>query len=174
MPRRDRRAATAVLGALAWALTACSRETRSFGNPDTNRAGVRVDDDAGASMQPGPDPFGQNAWAMGQGGRLFEQMNCSGCHFHGGGGMGPPLMDGKWIYGEDDASIFTSIVEGRPNGMPAFRGRLGDDQVWQLVSYVKSLGGNASSFSASARDDHMNVRPGPARTDPQPITKDEP
>src|ERR1700709_1364698 len=111
---------------------------------------------------------------MAQGQRLFMWMNCVGCHAHGGGGMGPPLMDGKWIYGFDDANIFASIVAGRPNGMPAFRGRLGDDQVWQLVSYVKSLGGNASTLSAAVRDDHMSVRPGPARTDPQPLRVEAP
>jgi cytochrome c oxidase cbb3-type subunit 3 len=138
-------------------------------------AGVRVDRDASAPLPaPGtPGPYVGNAWAMGEGQRLYSQMNCVGCHSHGGGGMGPPLMDGKWLYGADDASVFTTIVGGRPNGMPAYRGRLSDDQVWQLVSYVKSLSGRASKLAAGARDDHMSVRPGPVRTDPAPITQQE-
>jgi cytochrome c oxidase cbb3-type subunit 3 len=106
---------------------------------------------------------------MNEGQRLYAQMNCVGCHAHGGGGMGPALMDGRWIYGFDDASTFESIVNGRPNGMPAFRPRLSDDQAWQLVAYVKSLGGNASKAVAAVRDDHMALTPGPARVDPQPI-----
>ena len=136
-------------------LPACKREERTFTGPAYG-------------------PTNDNAWTLGEGQRLYNQMNCVGCHSHGGGGMGPPLMDGKWRYGADDAAIFASIVDGRPNGMPSFRQRLGDDQVWQLVGYVQSLGGRASSFAESSRDDHMAVRPGPVRTDPQPITKESP
>ena len=36
--------------------------------------------------------------------------------------MGPPLMDDKWIYGYEPEQVFATIVEGRPNGMPAFGG----------------------------------------------------
>ena len=46
-------------------------------------------------------------------------MNCVGCHSHGGGGMGPALMDGQWRYGGRIDQIATTIAEGRPNGMPA-------------------------------------------------------
>jgi cytochrome c oxidase cbb3-type subunit 3 len=159
-------------------LPACKREERRFTGPaytNSNAMGVRVDEDASTALPaPGtPGPYVGNAWAMGEGQRLYNQMNCVGCHSHGGGGMGPPLMDGPWLYGADDASIFTTIVGGRPNGMPAYRGRMSDDQVWQLVSYVKSLSGWASSLAAGVRDDHMAVRPGPARTERQPITQQE-
>ena len=34
-----------------------------------------------------------------------------------------------------------TIVEGRPNGMPSFGGRIPDEQVWQLVAYVRSMSG---------------------------------
>jgi cytochrome c oxidase cbb3-type subunit 3 len=88
--------------------------------------------------------------------------------------MGVALIDGEWLYGFDDASIFTTIVDGRPNGMPSFRGYLSDDEVWQLVAYVKSLGGNVSAAVASTRDDHMAVVPGPARIEPQPIVERRP
>jgi cytochrome c oxidase cbb3-type subunit 3 len=123
-----------------------------------------------SGLRPGASgPYAANAWGMNDGQRLYGQMNCVGCHAHGGGGMGPPLMDGRWFYGFDDAAIFESIVNGRPNGMPAFRARLADDQAWQLVAYVKSLGGNASKSVASVRDDHMALTPGPVRVGPQPI-----
>lgn len=129
------------------------------------------------NVQPAPGasaPYSGSAWGMSEGQRLYTQMNCVGCHAHGGGAMGPALMDGKWIYGFDDSSIFSTIVNGRPNGMPAYRARLSDDQVWQLVVYVKSLGGNESTAAASVRDDHMALTPGPARTTPEPITRQQP
>jgi cytochrome c oxidase cbb3-type subunit 3 len=53
--------------------------------------------------------------------------------------MGPSLRDTTWIYGSSDAHIFDSISEGRAHGMPAWGQRLPEDQVWKLVSYLKSM-----------------------------------
>jgi len=74
-----------------------------------------------------------------QGKQIFMAMNCVGCHAHGGGGMGPALMDKVWIYGGSIENIAASIREGRPNGMPSFRGFLPDEQVWQVAAFVHSL-----------------------------------
>ena len=71
--------------------------------------------------------------------QLFQAYNCVGCHFNGGGGMGPALMDDNWIYGSSMENIASTIREGRPNGMPTFRGMVSGDQVWQLAAYVRSL-----------------------------------
>src|SRR5699024_2472602 len=79
------------------------------------------------------NPYDDNAYAVSQGKRFFTWYNCVGCHAHGGGGMGPPLMDDKWLYGSRPQDIFTTIVEGRPNGMPSFRDRIPEQQVWQIV-----------------------------------------
>ena len=76
--------------------------------------------------------------------QLYAAMNCVGCHSHGGGGMGPPLMDETWIYGSSLEQIVSTIREGRPNGMPSFRGRLPDEQIWQIAAFVKSLAGEES------------------------------
>ena len=103
--------------------------------------------------------YEQNAYALSAGQKLYNQMNCVGCHFHGGGGIGPPLMDDQWIYGSDPAQIFSTIVEGRPNGMPSFRGKLTNQQVWQLVAYVRSLSGLGGSSVSSSREDHMYLSP---------------
>jgi cytochrome c oxidase cbb3-type subunit 3 len=67
-------------------------------------------------------------------------------------------MDDKWIYGSAPANIFATIVEGRPNGMPAFGGKLASTQVWQLVAYVRSLSGLVRQDAASGRSDHMQVK----------------
>jgi cytochrome c oxidase cbb3-type subunit 3 len=103
--------------------------------------------------------YEENALALSEGKRLYSYMNCAGCHAHGGGGMGPPLMDEKWIYGSNPEQIFATIVEGRPNGMPSFEGKLPDFQVWQIAAYVRSLSGLASKGAAPGREDHMNGPP---------------
>lgn len=80
-----------------------------------------------------------NADAVNTGRRLFQQYNCSGCHSNGGGGMGPSLMDGIWIYGGRLEQIHQTLVEGRPNGMPSWGGKIPDKQLWQISAYVRSL-----------------------------------
>lgn len=86
------------------------------------------------------NPYEGDAKAVGQGRTLYSAMNCIGCHApEGGGGMGPPLSDDTWIYGSEPGQVYLSIVQGRPNGMPAFSKALPPEAIWQLVSYVRSL-----------------------------------
>ena len=73
--------------------------------------------------------------------------------------MGPALMDDKWVYGIEPQNIYLSIVEGRPNGMPSYRGKLTSMQVWQLVSYVRSMSGQLRKDVEPSRTDHMQTRP---------------
>jgi cytochrome c oxidase cbb3-type subunit 3 len=136
----------AVLGVVL-ATAACERERRSFTTADTANAAV-----------PAEGPYERNAYGIGQGKTLYTQYNCVGCHAHGGGGMGPALMDDQWIYGSTPPEIFATIHDGRPNGMPAFGGRIPDDQIWQLVAYVRSLPGLVRADVAPGRDDHMRVK----------------
>jgi cytochrome c oxidase cbb3-type subunit 3 len=85
------------------------------------------------------DAYYDNPEAVVTGRRLFGQYNCSGCHSNGGGGMGPSLMDDEWIYGGRLEQIHQTLVEGRPNGMPAWGGKVTDEQLWQLAAYVRSM-----------------------------------
>ncbi len=86
------------------------------------------------------NPYAGNRTAIAAGRQLFTGMNCAGCHSaYAGGGMGPSLRDSLWIYGSKDVQIFSTLAEGRPNGMPAWGGRLNDEQLWQLVAYIKTL-----------------------------------
>jgi cytochrome c oxidase cbb3-type subunit 3 len=165
-PQRRRRIAThlAAAGCALLALTACKREERRFRDAALpNPAGVVVDAQlhpgGGAPPPPPANPYENNAFALSEGKRLFSWYNCVGCHAHGGGGMGPPLMDDVWIYGNQPAQIYASIVEGRPNGMPAFAGKIPDQEVWELVAYVRSLSGQVRMDVAGGRDDHMQVKP---------------
>jgi cytochrome c oxidase cbb3-type subunit 3 len=100
----------------------------------------------------------ENAYAVSEGKRLFSQFNCAGCHGQGGGAMGPPLMDDEWIYGAEPENIFATIVQGRPNGMPAFGPRISTSQVWQLAAYVRSMGGLVRKDVAPARSDAMQAK----------------
>jgi cytochrome c oxidase cbb3-type subunit III len=143
---------------LVVALSACEREKRDFQPPPTrSESGLTTDFVAGAgALQPSGNPAERNALAISDGKTLFSQYNCSGCHANGGGGMGPPLIDDEWIYGYYPDQIFRTILEGRPNGMPAFRGRIPDHQVWSLAAYVRSMGGLVPKDTAPGRDDHLS------------------
>jgi len=100
---------------------------------------------------------------------LWTWYKCNGCHANGGGASGPALMDDVWIYGGDAMSIYRTISEGRPNGMPAFRGRIPEDQIWQLTAYVRSLSGLAPMDAVTNRDDAFLTRPPEAMLDqPKP------
>ena len=158
MTRRLLIAAVALL-----VLVRCEREERRF--REIPSAAARSNGKRLVSLVPGPhtadvrvrNPYERNAFAISEGKRLFTWYNCVGCHANGGGGMGPPLMDERWIYGSDPENIFATIVEGRPNGMPSFRGRIPDYQVWQLVAFVQSLSGNVPKDTANGRADSMQV-----------------
>jgi cytochrome c oxidase cbb3-type subunit 3 len=68
-------------------------------------------------------------------------------------------MDDEWAYGHEADQIYASILQGRPNGMPAFRGKIRDQQIWELVAYVRSLSGLAPKDAAPGRSDHMAGKP---------------
>ena len=89
--------------------------------------------------------FEGNKLAIAAGKQLFNQMNCTGCHFNGGGGMGPALMSGHWRYGGRIDQIYASIAQGRPNGMPSWQDNLAPAMMWDLAAYVKSLATTASA-----------------------------
>jgi len=89
-----------------------------------------------------PNPLAGNAGAIEEGHRLFIAMNCAGCHgYDAKGGMGPDLTDAYWRYGGMPSSIYNSIYEGRPQGMPAWGRALPALEIWKLVAFVQSLGG---------------------------------
>ena len=104
-------------------------------------------------------PSQTNAYELSQGKRLYTWFNCAGCHADGGGASGPALIDGWWRYGPDPVSIFVSIRDGRPGGMPAFANRLTTEQAWQLTGYIQSLGALSAQTASPNRNDDLQMRP---------------
>lgn len=91
-----------------------------------------------------------------QGERLFSQLGCASCHLANSTGRGPSLAG---VYGRPEklqngetrvvdenlirqAIIFPNsvLLPNYPAIMPTFQGQVNEDQVLQLVAYVKSLG----------------------------------
>jgi cytochrome c oxidase cbb3-type subunit III len=143
---------------------ACERETRRY--REMSPADARAETVKLSTLQPGradppvdkKSPYEENAYGQAEGKRLFSAYNCNGCHALGGGGMGPALMDDKWIYGGEADQIYSTIVQGRPNGMPTFAGRIPNHQVWQLVSFIQSMSGNVPKDVAPGRDDDLSAK----------------
>jgi mono/diheme cytochrome c family protein len=97
------------------------------------------------------NPLGDGADVVVAGKQLFTQMNCAGCHgYDGSGNMGPKLTDGYWRYGGSPVAIYTTIRDGRPQGMPAWGRLLPPVKLWQLTAYVGSLGGGVPADQALA------------------------
>lgn len=103
----------------------------------------------------GGSPVEFDAALATQGEQLFANIGCAGCHRGDGAGIGPsfqglynnerPLADGSTVTA-DEAYLIESILnsqarvaEGYNPVMPAYQGQLSDDQVAQLVEYIKSL-----------------------------------
>jgi cytochrome c oxidase cbb3-type subunit 3 len=149
-------------------LAACQRETRDFQQSPSRSQAVAVSDlypGGGIPPLPSDNPAERNAYALSEGKALFAAYNCTGCHANGGGGMGPALMDDEWIYGYQPDQIFKTIVEGRPNGMPAFRRKIPDQQIWQIAAFVRSMGGLVPKDAATGRDDHLSGKPPESATE---------
>jgi cytochrome c oxidase cbb3-type subunit 3 len=152
-------------------LSGCKREEREFevNPPMASVASTVQTTDLIAGAQPATKPASisspqsnddveHNAFQLSEGQQLFDRYNCSTCHAHGGGDIGPPLLDEKWIYGYEPQQVYASIVQGRPNGMPAYGSRLTQQQVWQLTGYVRSMSGQTSQQARPGRKDEMQVK----------------
>ena len=160
--------AAIVCAALALvALTACDREARRFIKPVSESNAIAKADAPKPDLQPGEAGPGMkmtgaaggydesSAYEVAQGKQWYRWYNCVGCHAQGGGAIGPALMDEQWIYGSRPDDIFATIMEGRPNGMPAFKGRIPEGQAWQLVAYVRSMSGMVSADVATSRAESL-------------------
>ena len=88
------------------------------------------------------NPFAGNAEVAAAGERVYKAA-CQTCHGgNGTGDRGPALNSGKFGHGAKDGEIFLNVRNGLPGTqMPPFA-KLSTEQVWQLVTYIRSLSGS--------------------------------
>lgn len=151
---------SSLLALLLICVAGCKREERVFdpGPASATPASGTVLSEVSAGpkpMQSAPLGYQQSAYTVAEGKRLYSAYNCVGCHAQGGGGIGPALMDAEWIYGSSLEQIHSTIVQGRPNGMPSFAGKIPDYQVWEIAAYVRSMSGLLPSDVSPSRSGHM-------------------
>ncbi|HEU4665693.1 MAG TPA: c-type cytochrome [Dokdonella sp.] len=101
------------------------------------------------------NPLEGDAGAIAAGQALFASKACAGCHgAEAGGGMCPSLVDGAWVYGDDDTTLYHLIREGsagmRAHGyarggaakvvgdMPPLGGAVSEQEAWQLLAWIRS------------------------------------
>lgn len=87
-------------------------------------------------------------------GRASFRLRCSACHgIHAEGGQGPALNRGEFNAGDTDMDIYRVIALGvRGTEMPAFGTRNTEDNIWRIVSYLRTFepsGGEAVEGDAS-------------------------
>jgi alcohol dehydrogenase (cytochrome c) len=116
---------------------------------------------AGLVMEPGlaqpadtpVNPFLHDPGAVGAGEKVFNST-CTVCHGTGAtGGRGPALNTGSFSHGSSDYDLFQTIHDGVPGTiMPSFA-HLPANDIWRLVTYIKSLSGgegNAQPLKGNA------------------------
>lgn len=102
------------------------------------------------------NPVASTAESIAAGKRLYDGM-CAACHGNAaqgavragitlsiieeqGGKQPPDLTDAQWDHGSTDGDIFTAITRGLPPSMmPGFNGTIPDEDIWKVVTYVRSL-----------------------------------
>jgi glucose dehydrogenase/cytochrome c5 len=82
------------------------------------------------------------------------RTNCAACHgAAGGGGQGPKLGDGEAAAKWDAGELIDIVANGR-DAMPAFEDRLTEDEIAQIVDFVRDdLGREAEATTTSAGDE---------------------
>jgi len=89
------------------------------------------------------------------GAQLYRALGCSGCHepngivrapsLHGLYGRPVPIQENRIVLADDrylrDSILLpeSEVVASYPPVMPSFAGRLTEDQIYQLIAYIKSL-----------------------------------
>lgn len=92
------------------------------------------------------NPLATTAEAVREGRKTYLRL-CQYCHGADGRAQANPDFEApslrapsQWRYGASDGELFVSIKDGAGHEMPPFRKQLEDDQIWQLVLYVRSIG----------------------------------
>jgi putative heme-binding domain-containing protein len=97
------------------------------------------------------NPFAGDPAAIRAGAVLFRQ-DCVFCHGVGarGGVRGPDLTTGSWAHGGSDTELSRTITNGIP-GTAMGANQLTEDEVWQIVAYLRTVQEQPAEASGDAR-----------------------
>ena len=131
--RRQQQARLALRGGIALALSGAVLALMA-------EYGARV----GAQAPASPDAATSRTAA----GRALYRQYCTACHGRDGRGASarktrpeiPDFTRAAWHEHRRDSQLGVSILDGKGNGMPAFADKLNDDQVRNLITYVRTFG----------------------------------
>ena len=103
---------------------------------------------------PAPAAVGRGA---GRGPNPQEQMfaaHCAGCHGADlNGARAPSLFRTDFLAARSDAQLHQTIVGGIPGaGMPSFKGQISDDEIDQLITYIRLRSGNLKDVAPFVPD----------------------
>ena len=101
---------------------------------------------AAAAQAPKTNPLAQDPKAAEEG-RVAFRGSCSLCHgIKGEGGRGPDLTVSAFANGTSEADLYNVIANGvAGTEMAGFATRFESDDIWRLVSYVRSIAGSSSN-----------------------------
>ena len=95
------------------------------------------------------NPLAKDRDTVEAGKKLYTRY-CAACHGPQGkgdgsmalaGGTPSNLTDDKWDHGSTDGEIFVAIRDGTSPDMEAYKERLSEKEIWQVVTFVRSFGG---------------------------------
>ncbi len=104
------------------------------------------------------NPFYENRKAAETGEELFGR-NCQQCHnSRGKGGKAPQLVRGSWGPGgaNSDTYMYQIITSGVPGKiMGGFGSSLSQEEIWQIVTFLRAEGKRVKAVPASDSDDEQ-------------------
>ncbi|ADP10427.1 Gluconate 2-dehydrogenase cytochrome c subunit [Erwinia sp. Ejp617] len=136
--------------------TAIARYLKSLGAKDANQVGFTPDDTVAKALWKGDDS---------KTGASVYVDNCAACHKTDGSGYQrffPALRSNSVVLASDPTSLIHIVIsgaqlpgmKGAPSTitMPAFGWRLNDQQVADVVNFIRTSWGNRAASTVSARD----------------------
>jgi len=82
-----------------------------------------------------------------QRGKTYFLQNCQSCHDEDGRARSAAVAiaadltsPDRWKFGNSDAELFKTIKNGAAEAMPPFGSDLKDDQIWDVVNFIRSIG----------------------------------
>ncbi len=105
------------------------------------------------------NPYAERLSQAAKNGEELFGRNCQQCHnSRGKGGKAPQLVKGVWGPGgaNSDAYMYQVITTGRPNtAMGSFKGSLSDDEIWQVISFLREEALRVKAAEAKNKDTYV-------------------